>query len=57
MSSSLLQIYWVKPFSEPAVDFRQHVVSFFPLALLLPQMAQSHTARSSAKVSGGWCCA
>jgi len=38
----LLQILGVKPFGEPVVDFGQQLVSFFFLALLLPQAAQAH---------------
>src|SRR5713101_1479939 len=38
----LLQVFCVKPLSEPVVNFREHLPGFFFSALLLPQPAQSH---------------
>src|SRR5437867_7999865 len=38
----LLQVFGVKPLGEPAVDLRQHLSGFCPLALLLPQTSQTH---------------
>jgi hypothetical protein len=38
----LLQILRVKPLGEPVVDLGQQLVSFGPLALLLPQPTQTH---------------
>ncbi len=37
----LLQILRLKPFREPAVDLRQHAVSFVLLALLLPEAGKA----------------
>src|SRR6266702_6386965 len=39
---SLLQVRRIKPLGEPAVNLRQHLLSFCFLALLLPQPAQAH---------------
>ena len=38
----LLQVRRVKPFGEPVIDRSQQIVRFLPLALLLPQPAQTH---------------
>src|SRR5712692_4252239 len=38
----LLQVFCVKPLSEPVVNFREHLPGFFFSALLLPQPAQTH---------------
>src|ERR1043166_8419492 len=38
---SLLQVFGVKAFGEPVVDFGQHVMCFMALALLLPQPRQA----------------
>ena len=38
----LLQVLRIKSFGEPAVDLGQHLVSFFLLALLLPQAREAH---------------
>jgi hypothetical protein len=37
-----LQVLRIKPLGEPAVDFRQQLPGFFPLILLLPQLAQAY---------------
>jgi hypothetical protein len=36
-----LQILGIKPFGEPAIDFRQQLVSFGALALVLPQARET----------------
>jgi hypothetical protein len=38
----LLQVDGVKALGEPVVDWRQELSGFGPLALLLPQPAQTH---------------
>jgi hypothetical protein len=38
----LLQVFGVEAFGEPAVDLGSQMVSFFLLALLLPQPTQAH---------------
>lgn len=38
----LLQVRRVKAFREPVVDLGQHLVSFFPFPLALPQPRQAH---------------
>ena len=38
----LLEVRGIKPFGEPVLDLRQHLLGFFFLALLLPQPAQTH---------------
>ena len=35
------QILRAKPLSEPAIDLGQHLVSFFPFALALPQAGET----------------
>jgi len=37
----LLQVFRVKPFREPVVDFRQQLVIFLLLALLLPETGKA----------------
>ena len=37
----LLQIFRVKPFSKPAVDFCQHLPRFVAFAVLLPQASKT----------------
>ena len=38
----LLQVFRVKPLSEPAVNLRQHLSGIVLLPLLLPQSGQAH---------------
>src|SRR4029453_2048365 len=38
----LLQIHGVEPFGEPAIERRQQLVRFVPLALLLPEATEAH---------------
>ena len=38
----LLEVWGIKTLGEPAINLRQHVVSFGALALALPQPTQTH---------------
>jgi hypothetical protein len=38
-----LQVFGVKPFGEPMVNFRQQFVSFSALALLLPEASKARS--------------